>query len=544
MKVVIVGGVAGGATAAARLRRLDENMEIIMIERGEYISFANCGLPYYVGGVIQDKRDLTLQSKEGFYSRYRVDVRTNSEVIDIDIKKKRVKIKDADKEYFETYDKLILSPGAKPRDIGLKKHEGMFTVRNIPDIFSIDRYITNNDAKTAVVLGAGFIGIEMAENLMHRGLKVSIVEFAPHVLPSADVEAAHELQKYMKQCGLELYLSEKVVGIEKGKKLTIKTDKRKIESDIVIMATGVVPDTDVVVKAGLKCTEKGAIVVDDYMKTSSSDVYAVGDAVQIKHFVTGQHVVSPFASSANKQARLVANNICGIEEKYKGTVGTSILKFGDMVLASTGITEKTAQALGYEYEKSFTYSASNATYYPGARNISIKTIFDKHTGKIYGAQLIGSKGVDKRCDDFAVAIRAGFTVKDIADTEFCYAPPFSSAKDPVNIAGLVADNILTKRVKVWHWHDVEKVLADKDAIALDVRTEHEYQHGHVDGFINIPVDELRERINELDKQKKIFLMCRTGLRSYIGYQILSANGFQVYNFSGGYRLYEAVIKNA
>lgn len=544
MKVVIVGGVAGGATAAARLRRLDEKMEIIMIERGEYISFANCGLPYYVGGVIQDKRDLTLQSKEGFYARYRVDVRTKSEVIEIDTKNKKVKIQDSEKEYFETYDKLILSPGAKPRDIGIEKQDGIFTVRNIPDIFSIDKYITNNNAKTAVVLGAGFIGIEMAENLMHRGLKVAIVDFAPHVLPSSDVEVANELQNYMLQCGLELYMSEKVVSVKKEKNFKIVTDKRELESDIVILATGVVPDTDVVVKAGLRCTDRGAIVVDEYMKTSDKDVFAVGDAVQIKHFVTNQNVVSPFASSANKQARLVANNICGIKEKYKGTIGTSILKFGDMVLASTGITEKTAQVLGYDYEKSFTYSPSNATYYPGASNISIKTIFDKKTGKIYGAQLIGEKGVDKRCDDFAVAIRAGFTVKDLADTDFCYAPPFSSAKDPVNIAGLVADNIVTKRVRVWHWHDVQNVLADKDAIALDVRTEYEYKHGHVEGFINIPVDELRERYGELDKKKKIYLMCRTGLRSYIAYQILSAEGFQVYNFSGGYRLYEAVVKNA
>ena len=544
MKVVIVGGVAGGATAAARLRRLDEEMDIVMVERGEYISFANCGLPYYVGGVIKDKRDLTLQTKSSFYKRYRIDVKNNSEVIEIDVANKRVKILDASGESYETYDKLILSPGAKPRDIGIKKEKGIFSVRNIPDTYGIDEYIKENNCKRAVVLGCGFIGLEMADNLKRRGLSVTLIDAAEKILPDSDIEGTTELLNYIEKAAhINVYLKEKVIDIKKDKnnKFIVFTDKREEHTDLIILATGVVPDTDIVVKSGIKCTDRGAIIVDDYMQTSANNVYAIGDAVEIENIVSNRRGVSPFATSANKQARIAANNICGMKEIYQGTEGTNILKFEKKVLASTGISEQTAKMLGLNYEKSFTYSASNATYYPNAEMMSIKLIFDKDNGKIYGAQVFGGKGVDKRCDDIAVAIKAGMTVKDLTQIDFAYAPPFSSAKDPVNVAGLVADNIVTGQVKVWHWSDYAKLSKRDDVSFLDVRETGEC-FSMFDKATRISLKELRDNLNQLDKNKKIYVNCETGMRSYIACQILKANGFDAYNLSGGHRLYRALIE--
>lgn len=544
MKVVIVGGVAGGATAAARLRRLDEEMDIVMVERGEYISFANCGLPYYVGGVIKDKRDLTLQTKSSFYKRYRIDVKNNSEVIEIDVANKRVKILDASGESYESYDKLILSPGAKPRDIGIKKEKGIFSVRNIPDTYGIDEYIKENDCKSAVVLGCGFIGLEMADNLKRRGLSVTLIDAAEKILPASDIEGTTELLNYIEKAAhINVYLKEKVINIKKDKndKFIVFTDKREEHTDLIILATGVVPDTDIVVKSGIKCTDRGAIIVDDYMQTSDNNVYAIGDAVEIKNIVSNRRGVSPFATSANKQARIAANNICGMKEIYQGTEGTNILKFEKKVLASTGISEQTAKMLGLNYEKSFTYSASNATYYPNAEMMSIKLIFDKDNGKIYGAQVFGGKGVDKRCDDIAVAIKAGMTVKDLTQIDFAYAPPFSSAKDPVNVAGLVADNIVTGQVKVWHWSDYATLSKRDDVSFLDVRETGEC-FSMFDKANRISLKELRDNLNQLDKNKKIYVNCETGMRSYIACQILKANGFDAYNLSGGHRLYRALVE--
>ena len=544
MKVVIVGGVAGGATAAARLRRLDEEMDIIMVERGEYISFANCGLPYYVGGVIKDKRDLTLQTKSSFYKRYRIDVKNNSEVIEIDVANKRVKILDASGESYETYDKLILSPGAKPRDIGIKKEKGIFSVRNITDTYGIDEYIKENNCKSAVVLGCGFIGLEMADNLKRRGLSVTLIDAAEKILPASDIEGTTELLNYIEKAAhINVYLKEKVINIKKDKndKFIVFTDKREEHTDLIILATGVVPDTDIVVKSGIKCTDRGAIIVDDYMQTSDNNVYAIGDAVEIKNIVSNRRGVSPFATSANKQARIAANNICGMKEIYQGTEGTNILKFEKKVLASTGISEQTAKMLGLNYEKSFTYSASNATYYPNAEMMSIKLIFDKDNGKIYGAQVFGGKGVDKRCDDIAVAIKAGMTVKDLTQIDFAYAPPFSSAKDPVNVAGLVADNIVTGQVKVWHWSDYAKLSKRDDVSFLDVRETGEC-FSMFDKATCISLKELRDNLNQLDKNKKIYVNCETGMRSYIACQILKANEFDAYNLSGGHRLYRALVE--
>lgn len=544
MKVVIVGGVAGGATAAARLRRLDEKMDIVMVERGEYISFANCGLPYFIGGVIKDKRELTLQTKSSFYKRYRIDVKNNSEVTEIDTAKKRVKIVDASGESYESYDKLILSPGAKPRDIGIKKEKGIFSVRNIPDTYGIDEYIKENECKSAVVLGCGFIGLEMADNLKKRGLSVTLIDAAEKILPASDIEGTTELLNYIEKAArIDVHLGEKVTKVKKDKegKFVVHTDKREQHTDILILAAGVVPDTDVVVKSGIKCTDRGAIIVDDYMQTSDSDVYALGDAVEIKNIVSDRRGVSPFASSANKQARIVANNICGIKETYQGTEGTNILKFEKKVLASTGISEQTAKMLGLNYEKSFTYSASNATYYPNAEMMSIKLIFDKEDGKIYGAQVFGGKGVDKRCDDIAVAIKAGMTAKDLTQIDFAYAPPFSSAKDPVNVAGLVADNIVKGQVKVWHWSDYAKLSERDDVSFLDVREAAEC-YSMFDKAKRISLKDLRENLNQLDKSKKIYVNCETGMRSYIACQILKANGFDAYNLSGGHRLYRALVE--
>ena len=544
MKVVIVGGVAGGATAAARLRRLDEEMDIVMVERGEYISFANCGLPYYVGGVIKDKRDLTLQTKSSFYKRYRIDVKNNSEVIEIDVANKRVKILDASGESYESYDKLILSPGAKPRDIGIKKEKGIFSVRNIPDTYGIDEYIKENNCKRAVVLGCGFIGLEMADNLKRRGLSVTLIDAAEKILPASDIEGTTELLNYIEKAAhINVYLKEKVINIKKDKndKFIVFTDKREEHTDLIILATGVVPDTDIVVKSGIKCTDRGAIIVDDYMQTSDNNVYAIGDAVEIKNIVSNRRGVSSFATSANKQARIAANNICGMKEIYQGTEGTNILKFEKKVLASTGISEQTAKMLGLNYEKSFTYSASNATYYPNAEMMSIKLIFDKDNGKIYGAQVFGGKGVDKRCDDIAVTIKAGMTVKDLTQIDFAYAPPFSSAKDPVNVAGLVADNIVTGQVKVWHWSDYAKLSKRDDVSFLDVRETCEC-FSMFDKATRISLKELRDNLNQLDKNKKIYVNCETGMRSYIACQILKANGFDAYNLSGGHRLYRALVE--
>ena len=545
-KVLIIGGVAGGASAAARLRRLDEDAEIIMFERGEYISFANCGLPYYIGGEIKDKSALTLQTPQSFNARFRVDVRVLQEVTAINKDEKSVTVKNiaTGEVYTESYDKMILSPGAAPI---VPKIEGsdnskIFILRNIPDTYKIKEYIQTQSPRTAVVVGGGYIGIEMAENLKNAGLDVTVVEMADHVIAPLDYDMACDVHSHLEQKGVHLILGDAVTAVrDEGDGLSVKLNNGEITTDMIIMAVGVRPESDIAKAAGLSINERGCIIVNEFMQTSDENIYAAGDAVEVIDFVTGQKSFIPLAGPANKQGRIAADNICGLQSTFGGTQGSAILKVFDMTVATTGVNEKTAQRLGLDYDKSFTSSASHASYYPGAVNMSIKTVFDKNSGKILGAQITGYDGVDKRCDVIATAIRAGMTAYDLAKLELCYAPPFSSAKDPVNMAGFTIENLLTGKVKNFHWHDVADLPRDGSVTLLDTRTPIEYQNGHIDGFINIPLDELRSRFTELDKTKKVYLTCQIGLRGYIAARILSQKGFDVYNLSGGYRLYNSIF---
>ena len=545
-KILIVGGVAGGATAAARLRRLDEHAQIVMFERGDYISFANCGLPYFIGDVITDPEQLTLQSPESFKSRLNVDVRIKSEVTKINRDKKTIEIRETNgKVYEESYDYLILSPGAEPivPPIEGAKTESVFTLRNIPDTYRIKNYVTQNNPKSAVVVGAGYIGIEIAENLHSLGLDVSIVELSDHVIQPLDFDMAAEIHKHIQSKGVALYLNRGVTGLHyhNGAYEVKLSEGDSINADMVILAVGVRPESNLAKNAGLELGFRDCIVTDNHMRTSDPFIYAVGDAVEVVDVITGKKVFVPLASPANRQGRIAADNIAGKSSTYGGTLGTAILKAFDMTVATTGSNEKTLIAAGIDYEKSFTFSASNASYYPGATFMTLKLLFDKNSGKILGAQIIGYKGVDKRIDVIATAIKAGMNVFDITNLELSYAPPFGSAKDPVNMAGYVASNIINGDIKIFHWHDVKSLNPDQVTI-LDVRTEMEFSNGSIAGAVNIPVDNLRERISELDLKRPVFVFCQIGLRGYIASRILMQNGFEnVYNLSGGYRLYKTVI---
>lgn len=546
MKVVIVGGVAGGASAAARLRRLDESAEIIMFERGEYISFANCGLPYYIGGEITKKSALTLQTPQSFNARFNVDVRVNSEVTSIDPKAKTVTVRSKDRgEYTESYDKLILSPGAAPIRPPMEGADNarVFTLRNIPDTIKIREYVEEEFPASAVVVGGGYIGVEMAENLKNAGVAVTIVELADHVIAPLDYDMACDVHRYLKEKGVGLILKNGVQAIkEEGGKLKLTLSDSEIETDMVIMAVGVRPDTALAKDAGLELNKRGAIVVNEHMLTSDPDIYAVGDAVEVTDFVTGEKAYIPLAGPANKQGRIAADNICGIPTTYKNTLGSAVLKIFDMTVATTGVNERAAKAAGLDYDKVYTYSNSHASYYPGSTGMSIKTLYEKGTGKILGAQIVGFDGVDKRCDVLATAIRAGMTAKDLTELELCYAPPFGSAKDPVNFVGYVIENTLAGRVKNFFWDDVAKLPRDGSVTLLDVRTDLERENGqYIEGFIHIPVDELRARAGELDKSKPVYIHCRTGLRSYVACCMLAGMGFDCYNLSGGWRLYESIL---
>ncbi len=548
MKVLIVGGVAGGASAAARLRRLDEKAEIIMFERGEYISFANCGLPYYIGGEINKKSALTLQTPQSFNSRFNVDVRVWNEVTAIDAEKKQVTVHNVQtgEDYTESYDELILSPGAAPM---VPKMDGVddprvFTLRNIPDTVKIRDYVEEEFPESAVVVGGGYIGVEMAENLKKAGLKVTIVELADHVIAPLDGDMAAEVHRYLRDQGVELMLGKAVQSMEdKGGKLTLHLSEGEIETDMVILSVGVRSDTALAQSARLELNPKGAIVVNEHMQTSKEHIYAVGDAIEIADFVTGKKGYVPLAGPANKQGRIAADNICGIKSSYKNTLGSSVLKIFDMTVAMTGVNERTAQAAGLDYDKVYTYSQSHASYYPGGHGISIKTLYEKGTGKILGAQLVGYDGVDKRCDVIATAIRAGMTAYDLTELELCYAPPFGSAKDPVNFVGYVIENTLTGKVKNFFWNDVEKLPRDGSVTLLDVRTPSEREVGHIPGFIHIPLDELRQRAGELPQDKPVYIHCHSGLRSYLACRMLTGLGYDCCNLSGGWRFYEIAVND-
>lgn len=545
MKIVIVGGVAGGASAAARIRRLDENAQIVVFERTGYMSYANCGLPYYIGGAITDKEALTLQTPESFWNRFRVDVRVLHEVTDINPSQKTVTVKNLStgKVYEESYDKLLLSPGAKPTKPNMTgmDHDRIFTLRTVEDTFRIKDYLEENHPKSAVVIGGGFIGIEMAENLREAGMDVTLMEYADHLLAPFDYDMAAAIHTKMEQKGIRLMLRTGVTGFEDADgKIKTLTSKGNVTSDMAVLAVGVTPDTVLAQKAGLKLGMRGSIAVNDKMETSVPDIYAVGDAVEVKHFVTGNQALISLAGPANKQGRIAADNICGYESRYRGSQGSSVIKVFDMTAAATGINETQAKAAGIDYDKVVLSPMSHAGYYPGGKIMTLKVLFEKETHKLLGAQIFGFDGVDKRIDVIATAIRAGLKGEDLADLDLAYAPPYSSAKDPVNMAGFVIENLIFGKVKQFHYEDLKAMPQDGSVFLLDSRTPEEFSKGHAEGFVNIPVDDIRERLDEIPKDKPVYVMCQSGLRSYLACRILSGNGYECYNFSGGYRFYHIV----
>lgn len=543
MKTVIVGGVAGGASAAARLRRLDEKAEIIIFEKDGYVSFANCGLPYYIGGEIKNKSALTLQTPESFRARFNIDVRINSEVTAINESAKTVTVKADGKTFEESYDNLILSPGASPIiPKGLNTDSSrMFTLRNIPDAYAIREYIENNKPQSALIVGGGYIGVEMAENLKSEGLDVTIVELADHLIAPLDYDMSADVAAYVKQKGIKLILNKSVRSLaDNGNGVDVCIDDGMLKADFVILSVGVRPETHIVKGTHIAVNDRGSIIVNSRMETSVQHIYAVGDAVEVTDFVTKSRTFIPLAGPANRQGRTAADNISGLEHEYKGTQGSSVLKIFNMTVATTGITEKQAKASCIDYDKTYIYSASHAGYYPNGTNMSVKALWEKESLRLIGAQIVGFDGVDKRMDVLATAIRFGAKVTDLADLELCYAPPFGSAKDPVNMLGFVAQNITEGKLRQFFWDDVAGLPRDGSVTLLDVRTKTEVARGHIDGFMNIPLDSLREHLSEIEKGKPVYVHCHSGLRSYIACRILSGYGYECYNLAGGWRLYECV----
>ena len=548
MKVVIVGGVAGGATAAARIRRLDEQAEIVVFERSGYISYANCGLPYYIGDVITDPEELTLQTPESFFSRFRVDMKVRHEVTAIHPERKTVSVKnlETDEVFEESYDKLILSPGAKPTQprlpgVGIDK---LFTLRTVEDTFQIKEYINQNHPKSAVLAGGGFIGLELAENLRELGMDVTIVQRPKQLMNPFDADMASMIHSEMRKHGVKLALGYTVEGFEErngGVDVLLK-DNAPLHADMVVLAIGVTPDTALAREAGLELGIKGSIVVNDRMETSVPDIYAAGDAVQVKHYVTGEDALISLAGPANKQGRIIADNICGGDSRYLGSQGSSVIKVFDMTAATTGINETNARKAGLDVDTVILSPMSHAGYYPGGKVMTMKVVFEKGTYRLLGAQIVGYDGVDKRIDVLATAIHAGLKATQLKDLDLAYAPPYSSAKDPVNMAGFMIDNI-SKGLKQWHLHDADKLPRDGSVILLDTRTAWEYSSGHIEGFVNIPVDELRERLDEIEPGKPVYVICQSGLRSYIATRILEGYGYEAYNFAGGFRFYDAVVND-
>lgn len=547
MKVVIVGGVAGGATAAARLRRLDEHAEIIVFERTGYISYANCGLPYYVGGVITDPEELTLQTPESFYERFRVVMKVRHEVLSLHPERKTVTVKNLEtgEKFEESYDKLILSPGAKPTQpklpgVGMER---VFTLRTVEDTFRIREWIEREKPRSAVLAGGGFIGLELAENLRELGMEVTIVQRPKHLMNPFDADMAAFIHAELRAHGVRLALGQTVEGFAErdGGIDVLLQGGAPLHADMVVLAIGVTPDTKLAADAGLALGEKGSILVNDRMETSVPDIYAAGDAVQVKHFVTGEGALIPLAGPANRQGRIIADNICGGDSRYRGSQGSSVLKVFELTAAATGLNETAAKRAGFDADKVVLSPMSHAGYYPGGRVMTMKVVFEKGTYRLLGAQIVGYEGVDKRIDVLATAIRAGLSATELKDLDLAYAPPYSSAKDPVNMAGYLIDNLATGQLAQWHLEDEATLPRDGSVTLLDSRTEEEFADGHVDGFVNIPVDELRERLGELAPDRPVYVMCQSGLRSYIAACILRGHGFTAYNFSGGFRFYDAVM---
>lgn len=537
-KVLIVGGVAGGASAAARLRRLDESAEIIMFERDEYISFANCGLPYYIGESIKDRNKLLVQTPEAMKARFNIDVRNNSEVVKVDADNKKVTVKSKNRGvYEENYDYLILSPGARalrPNIPGIDSNK-IFTLRNIPDTDAIKAYVDKKGVESAIVIGGGFVGVEMAENLRDRGLKVTLAEAAPHILAPFDSDMVVIPEKELVENGVQLFLGDGVKAFsEIGSQVEVTLSSGKtLSADLVVLAIGVAPDTSFLKDSGIELGLKGHILVNEKMETNVPNIYAVGDAVEVVDYITKQKTAIPLAGPANKQGRIAADNVAGLNTTFKGSQGTSIIKIFGLTAASTGANERTLNRANIHYKLVYVHPVSHASYYPGAIPMSLKLIFNEE-GRILGAQGVGYDGVDKRIDVIATVIRLNGTVEDLTELELSYAPPFSSAKDPVNMAGFVAQNVLEGRAHIITWNEVEQM--DKaEYVLLDVRSEEEYNNGHIEDAINIPVDSLRDRLGELDKKKAITLYCQVGLRGYVADRILSQYGYQVTNITGGYK---------
>jgi NADPH-dependent 2,4-dienoyl-CoA reductase/sulfur reductase-like enzyme/peroxiredoxin family protein/rhodanese-related sulfurtransferase/TusA-related sulfurtransferase len=550
MKTIIIGGVAGGATAAARLRRQDEGSEIILVERGEDISYANCGLPYYIGGVITERDRLFVQTPLSLFQRFRIDVRTRSEALRLDLKRQQVEIRDlrAARTYEESYDRLVLSPGAepvKPPIPGINQ-DGIFTLRNVPDTDRIHEYIERNKPRRALIVGAGFIGLEMAENLHRRGIFVTIVEMAEQVMTPLDYEMAAEVHQHLRTKNVEFYLREAVAsfGRVKGRITARLSSGRELPVDLVVLGIGVRPDSDLARHAGLKVGARGGIVVNEFLQTSDANVYALGDAIEFPNPIIGRPMNTYLAGPANKQGRIVADNIAqGNTRRYKGAIGTAIAKVFDLTVASTGLSEKALKAEGVPYLSSITHSASHAGYYPDAFPMSMKIVFSPDDGRLLGAQIVGYQGVDKRIDVMATILKEKGSIYDLEEVEHAYAPPYSSAKDPVNVAGFVAENILKGLVRTVQWSDLVETEQDGNAFLLDVREPEEYAIGRIETAVNIPLGTLRERLGELPRDRRFVVYCGVGLRAYIACRILIQNGFpDVYNLSGGYKTYEHVTR--
>jgi CoA-disulfide reductase len=544
-KVVIVGGVAGGATTAARLRRLDEQTEIVMIERGEYISFANCGLPYYIGGAIQERDALLVQTVEGMSKKFNMDIRNLCEVTRIDRERKVVEIKNlkTGETYEEDYDVLVLSPGAspiKPPIPGINEAEALFTLRNIPDTDKIKAYVDEQQPKKATVIGGGFIGVEMAENLWERGVEVTLVEMADQIMAPIDFEMASILHQHLREKGVNLVLEDGVKSFEKNGKLINLNSGKQIDTDLVILAIGVAPENKLAKDAGLELGLRGAIRVNERLQTADESIYAIGDAIEVKDYINGQATHIPLAWPANRQGRIVADHINGIDSKYQGTLGTSIAKVFDMTVAATGNNEKALKRLGISYDVVHVHPSSHAGYYPGAFPIALKLIFDRDTGKIFGAQAVSYDGADKRIDVLATAIKGGMTIFDLPDLELAYAPPYSSAKDPVNMAGYAAKNLAEGLVETVQWHEINDILADGGYL-IDVREPIERDMGMIEGSVNIPLGELRDRLGEIPT-KEVYVYCQVGLRGYLATRILMQAGFKVKNLDGGYKTYSCVYE--
>ena len=549
MKVVIIGGVAGGATAAARIRRLDEQAEIIVFERSGYISYANCGLPYYIGDTITDPEALTLQTPESFFSRFQITMKVRHEVTAIHAERNVVSVKNLETgaEFEERYDKLLLSPGANPSlpPVPGTDIDRLFTLRTMEDTFRIKDYINKKNPRSVILAGGGFISLELAENLRHLGMEVTIIQRPKQLMNPFDVDMASFIHSEMRSHGIRLLLGHTVEGFEETENgvCVLLKEEAPLFADMAVLAIGVSPDTRLAEMAGLKLGIKNSIIVNERMETSVPNIFAVGDAVQVKHFVSGEDSLISLAGPANKQGRIAADNICGKDSWYSGSQGSSIIKVFNMTAAVTGLNEKSAKKAGLSVDKVILSPMSHAGYYPGGKVMTMKVVFEKETYRLLGAQIVGYEGVDKRIDVLATAIRAGMKATDLNELDLAYAPPYSSAKDPVNMAGFMIENIASGQLKQFHLEDINDLPLDGSVTLLDARTEGEFSRGHVTDFINIPVDQLRENLNKLPKDKPVYVMCQSGLRSYIACCILKGEGYDAYNFSGGYRFYDAVVND-